>query len=214
MIRRSFLQTGSLGLLGLTLPASVSAAISQRATGVANWFQQLATFSGAFRRTAFWGHPPALQQQIHRINAQLAVNGFVSRDASLFFYPDQPAFCFYPLVLRRASAGLTDWAVPVLRQNPDGSWQQVVVLSGYQLEALARASAALADQEATINELLLPAGSPVGASIPTRRGCVVIETRIQQGSVITSISVQDKGIVVYSDQFVSEHCLSVSKSVA
>ncbi|HNE28239.1 MAG: hypothetical protein U0U46_18335 [Saprospiraceae bacterium] len=208
MIRRSFLQTGALGLLGLSLPSGVSAAIFQPAPNATNWFGQLVSLVGACRRTPFLMHPRALRNQIHQTNTLLAATGFNSRDSSLFFYPDQTDFCFYPLLLHRASAGLVDLLMPVLGQNADGSWRQIAVLTSYQMEALVRASAALAAYDAPMAEFLLPAGPLAGASIPTKRGRVEIETCLENGTAITRISVEERGNVIFSDKFVSEHCLS------
>lgn len=214
MKRRIFLQTGTFGLISLGVPSVVSAAVSSSPfSGVSDWFRQLTAITGAQRRSAVGAQPKTLRQAMENINAFWARQDFESRDSSLFFcYSGQATCCFYPLVLRRAAAGLTDFLTPVLEERPDGSWRTLVVLSGYQLEALARASIALAKQteDSPLADLLLPAG-PVNmrdGSIPTRRGKIFIETQLQKGEAFTQVQVQENGQVVFSEKFVSAHCLS------
>jgi len=214
MKRRIFLQTGAFGLIGLGVPSVVSAAVSNSPfAGVSNWFHHWVTVTGAQRRSVAGVPSEVLRQTIENINALWVRQDFDPRDSSLFFCNSGPATrCFYPLVLRRAAAGLTDFLTPVLEECPDGSWRTLVVLSGYQLEALARASIALAKQteELPLTDLLMPAG-PVDmrdGSIPTRRGKIFIETQLQKGEAFTQVQVQENGQVVFSGKFVSAHCLS------
>lgn len=215
MIRRTFLHTGAWSLLGLSLPGRIFPEFRNPSPAVNHWLRQLVAAVGARRRSGLWGLAERLQEQILRTNAFLAVRGYVSLDSGLYFSPGRPDICFYPLFLERAAAGLTDLLAPVLARRPDGSWRQLVVLTGYQLEALARAAAALADRETPLSELLLPAGPVANAegSFPTTRGSVAIGTSLDHGTATTQIVVRAGQNVIFTENFVSEHCLSSTSGV-
>lgn len=215
MIRRTFLHTGAWSLLGLSLPGSIFPAFRHQSPAVNHWLRQLVAAVGARRRSGLWGQEERLQEQVRRTNAFLAVRGYASRDSGLYFSPGRPDICFYPLFLERAAAGLTDLLAPVLGRRPDGSWQQLVVLTGYQIEALARAAAALADRETPLAELLLPAGAVANAegSFPTTLGSVAIRTSLHRGTATTQIVVRAGQDVIFMENFVSEHCLSSTPGV-
>lgn len=215
MKRRDFLQTSAFGLMGFGLPAGVFSLIGKQHSGVQQWLSQLTAATGARKRSALLGQPESLLKQVRQTNDFLARRGFVSLNSSLFFYPNGD-YCFYPLVLRHASAGLTDFLVPVLGRQSDGSWRQVLVLTGYQLEALARAAGHLATSETPLHELLLPTG-PIGDTagvFPTTRGTVQVDTRLSGGSAHTQVTVTAGRTPVFSEKFASEHSLSSSASIA
>ena len=119
-------------------------------------------------------------------------------------------------MLRRSQAGLLDMLVPVFATDPDGRWQQVLVLTGFQLEALARAAAALAVTDLPLAALLLPLRAIQGsaAGFESRLGRVEMITRMQNGQTHTAIKVQHGGAVVYDVVFQSQHNLTTQSQIA
>lgn len=209
MKRRNFLQTGSLGLLSLGLPANVFSLASNRQPCVQDWLRQLALAVTARRKSGAFGWPQDLKRQIEQTDAFMAGRGFF-RESSGAFFCANGATCFYPLLLRRASVNLSELLVPVFNRQPDGSWKRLAVLTSYQLEALDRAAAALADQKTPIHELLLPAGAAPasGSMFSTLHGSVSMVTQLSNGLAQTEIVVREGQNVVFSESFRSQHTLS------
>ncbi len=215
MKRRTFLHTGSYGLLGLGLPASAYSLTPQARSGVQHWLREFAQAVNARHRSLTLSCPAGLREQIESTNAFMAVRGYLSETAGAFFTPGQ-SHCFYPLVLRRAQAGLLDLLVPVFTTGPDGRWQPAKVLTGYQLEALARTAAALSNQDLPLSELLLPLRSTPGGTggYETRLGQVQIITRIQEGQSHTAITVHTGRQLMYDTAFPSAHNLTTQVKTA
>lgn len=216
MNRRNFLHTGSLGALGLSLPAGVLSLDWQKAVNVHSWLQQLAVATGARRRSSLFVWSQALRERIQQTNAFLAKPGFVSEDSTLYFYAAGQACCFYPLVLRHHSTGLNDLLVPVMGRRPDGQWQQLVVLTGYQLEALAQAAKALAEHTLPLQDLLLPTGFAPhnGSTYATLGGSVSMKTQLHNGKATTELLVRQGTETLYAERFISRHCLSTTPILA
>lgn len=170
---------------------------------------------GARRRPVTLFGPAALQGQIEATNAFLASCGYLSEDASVYFSPNR-THCFYPLVLRRSEAGLLDMLVPVFRVGADGSWQKVTVLTSYQIEALARAAAALSETELPLADLLLPLrlAHDGKSGYESRHGRVRINNRMRKGRAHTTITVQNGRETAYEAAFASQHDLTVQSRVA
>lgn len=211
MKRRKFLHTGALGLLGLGLPAETL--LKSQTSGVRSWLCQLALDLGA-RWSFAAGQTPGLGEAIRQTDAFLAARGFERSRTGAFFCENNQT-CFYPLALRRASAGLTEFLVPVFHRQTDGSWKRLAVLTSYQIEALYRASAHLSGHGASVAELLLPAGAKPasGSTFFTRGGSVYVETRLHNGAARTAIAVRTGESVVYEDNFEAEHTLRSSSKI-
>jgi hypothetical protein len=106
--------------------------------------------------------------------------------------------------------------VPVLARQSDRSWQTVIILTGYQVEALARAAAALAEAGQPVGDLLLPARrmQASGGGYESRSGRVEIVTRIREGRPVTAIAVYDGQRAVYEAGFPSRHGLTAQAVTA
>ncbi len=215
MKRRTFLSTGPLSLLGLSLPAGVLSLTTHQRQGVQHWLPDLARAMGAKRRSAAFFWPENLRGQIKTTNTFLAARGYIGEAAGAFFSAEK-SYCFYPRILRRSQAGLLDMLVPILAIGPDGRWRQVLVLTGFQIEALARAAAALAATDLPIADLLLPLRPVQGGAngYESRLGRVEMITRVQNSHAYTRITVQNGGEVVYNDYFQSQHTLTTQSQIA
>lgn len=207
MKRRTFLQTSTLGLAGLGLPAGASSLMQQQ-EGIQAWFRQITDAVQARRKSNLSGCPPQLTNLILETDTFLAGRGFEREINGAFFCADGNT-CFYPLLLRRATAGLSDFLVPVFNRQPDGAWKRLAVLTGYQLEALGRAASALAEQPIPPHELLLPAGpSPAdGSTYQTLRGAVTTKTQLQYGSAQTEITIYSDQQIIFTENYRSRHTL-------
>ena len=209
MKRRNFLQTGTLGIASLGLPTGVFSIMQQ--PGVQNWLRQMADAVSAHRRSDISGYSQQLLNQIGQTDAFLAGRGFERENRGAFFCADGNT-CFYPLMLRRASANLTDLLVPVFNRQSDGTWKRLAVLTGYQLEALGRAATALAEQQTQtpLHELLLPAGAvpATGDTFSTLRGAITMKTQLQNGSAQTEITIYSGLQIVFTESYRSQHTLS------
>ena len=216
MNRRNFLHTGSISALGLSLPAGILSLDWKKSTDVHGWLQQLASATAARRRSSLFVWSQALRARMLQTNTFLAGRGYVLEDTTVYFYAPAQDYCFYPLALRHRPTGLNDLLVPVLGRNAEGQWQQLVVLTGYQVEALALAAAALAEKELPLHELLLPAGfiPHDGLSYITSRGSVSMETRLHNGRATTELRVRQGTETLYDGTFISQHCLSTAATVA
>lgn len=214
MKRRTFLSTAPLSLLGLGLPVGAAASLGGQKPGIRQWLLDLARAVPAKRAAAFFW-PSGLREQIDISNAFLAARGYLAEEAGAFFSVGQ-THCFYPLALRRSQAGLLDLLVPVFTRDAAGDWQQVLVLTGYQIEALARATAVLSAAELPVAGLLLPVRRVAGeaGSYESRLGRVKMITRMQQGQAQTAITVRHGGAVVYDAVFQSLHTLTTQSRIA
>lgn len=209
MNRRNFLHTGSLSALGLSLPAGMLALELKKTQTVHSWLQQLAVAAGTRRRSSLLIWSKSLREQMLQSNTYLADRGFLREDSALYFYGPDQKYCFYPLVLRHRSTELTDLLVPVFGQRPDGQWQQIIVLTGYQIEALAHAATGLQEQTLALHELLMPTGfAPVnGLEYSTRQGSVSTRTQLHRGVATTVLTVRRGAEILFSETRRSQHCL-------
>ena len=215
MKRRTFLSAGPLSLLGLGLPVGMIFLSTKQQPDVLHWLRELAQTISAKRRAGAFFWPAGLPEQIKSTNAFLAARTYVTETAGAYFSAAK-THCFYPLMLRRSQAGLLDMLVPVFATDPDGRWQQVLVLTGFQLEALARAAAALAVTDLPLAALLLPLRAIQGsaAGFESRLGRVEMITRTQNGQAQTAIRVQHGDAVVYDVVFQSQHNLTTQSQIA
>ena len=207
MKRRFFLQTSTLGIAGLGLPAGAFSLVKQH-EGVRAWFRLLVDTAAARHKSNLSGHSAQLAELVVQTDAFLDARGFERENSGAFFCAGNNT-CFYPLILRRASASLTDFLVPVFHRQPDGAWKRLAVLTGYQLEALGRAATALSEQTIPPHELLLPAGpSPAdGSTYQTLRGAVTMKTQLQYGSAQTEITIYSGQQIIFTEKYRSRHTL-------
>ncbi len=214
MNRRNFLHTGSLSALGLSLPTGLLSLHGIKTQNSHTWLQQLAVAVGAKRRSSMLIWSDALRTSMLQTNTELATHGFLREDTAVYFYSAQ-SYCFYPLVMRHAASGTTEFLVPVFGRRSDGQWKKLLVLTSFQIEALAHAATALAGQELPLQELLLPAGFAAfqGRTYGTVEGSVVTHTQLCNGRSSTDLQVLRGGKTLYTSTIQSQHCLSTAPVV-
>lgn len=196
-----------MSIAGLGLPAGAFSLL-QPQEGVQAWMRRIVDAVSARRKSNLSGCPRQLADLILETDTFLAGRGFEREISGAFFCADGNT-CFYPLLLRRATAGLNDFLVPVFNRQPDGAWKRLAVLNGYQLEALGRAASALAEQPIPPHELLLPAGpSPAdGSTYQTLRGAVTMITHLKYGSAQTEITIYSDRQIIFTENYRSRHTL-------
>ena len=206
MNRRTFFRNGTLGALSLSLPALPG--LSLLPENVGQWLHQITRATGLRRGRLPLDATGTLQPHLEAIEAKLEPRGYYRDSNDVYFSGAIPELLFYPLWLRHRAAGLTDLMLAVLVRQADGSWQRITTLTGFQVEALARAAAALAETGLPLAELLLPVRTTEGG-FGSRHGRIQLVTRMQPGSVATSITVQNGRDVVFEATFASQHSLTV-----
>ncbi len=206
MKRRFFLQSGTLAIASLGLPAG---AFSQTPSqGVHTWLRDIADAVSARRRPSLSGCTTQLTDLIAQTDVFMAGRGYVRESNGAFFCADGNT-CFYPLLLRHARAGMTDFLVPVFSRQADGTWKRLAVLTGFQLEGLARAATTLAQQQTPLHEFLLPAGATpaYGDTYDTLRGAVTMKTHLNNGSAQTDITIYSDRQIIFTELYRSQHTL-------
>lgn len=209
MKRRNFIQTGALSIVGWSSHTKVLGFLKQAPDGIHGWLQHFTTVVNARRQTSTLFQSPQLQEQIDQTDRFMALRGF-HREQSGAFFSENGQTCFYPLLLRCATANLNEMLVPVFHRQADGRWKRLVVLTAYQMEALCSAATELTKEGLPLHELLLPAGSTpaVDATFVTQRGTVSVETTLQQAGAQTTVTVKQAQAVIYSAVFRSKHNLT------
>ena len=202
--------------MGLSLPAGILALDWKKTPTVHCWLQQLAIAAGTRRRSSLLIWSVSLREQMSQSNAYLAARGFLREDSALYFYGSDQNYCFYPLVLRHRLTGTTDLLVPVFGRRADGNWQQINVLTGYQIEALAYAATALAERELPVDKLLMPAGfAPFnGLEYRTHQGTVSTRTQLHKGAASTVLTICQGTDILFSETILSRHCLRSTPTLA
>jgi hypothetical protein len=214
MNRRIFFRNGALSALALSLPGLSLSLLSPENVG--HWLRRFAAGTNVERRRLPDADEPGLRPVLETLEAQLGQRGYCRESDAVYFPAGNDQLFFYPLWLRRSAARLTDMVVPVLARQSDRSWQTVIILTGYQVEALARAAAALAEAGQPVGDLLLPARrmQASGGGYESRSGRVEIVTRIREGRPVTAIAVYDGQRAVYEAGFPSRHGLTAQAVTA
>ena len=215
MKRRHFLQTGSVGALGFILPAGLLHLNGSATQNIHQWLAQLASATGTRRRSSLLVWSADLQQKMLETNQDLASHGFFPENSALYFYSSGQSHFFYPLVLRHRVSGMTEFLVPVFGRQSNGAWRKLTVLTSYQIEALAHAAQALAEQELSLQEVLLPAGiqKTYGPEYNTSRGVVSTMTRLHNGAATTHLTVRQGDETIYNHTILSQHNLSTTATI-
>ena len=213
MKRRFFIQGTTLGSIGLGLGASdiLAFPMSLEYTSVKRWLSQLSWTLSVQRRTQARSAPESFCQASGARNEYFACHGFYKMSDTCYFFGENEEYCFYPLVARDQSSGMSDLLMPVFRMHGD-QWQPVQTLSGFQVEALMKASHALRENSpAKIQHLLFPIGKAnsikKAGSYATREGTVSIVTTLKKGRATTTCTVMNRNGKVFHETFSSSHSL-------
>lgn len=210
MKRRSFVQTGVAGAVGLALQPAGLRFLSPGQDHIQTWLNQ---FSKSLNCRRIWG-PRLLSDTDLRMMESLDSyfsKRYFQRESKQVFVIENSAFSylFYPVYLRNSSAGLCDILLPVFIRSSDKSWHHIGTFTGFQVEALAKAAGLLNGQE--IASLLLPtaAGTTDGPvyTYKTRAGSVSISTVVKEKGN-TDLRIYKAGELLLEERFPSAHCLN------
>lgn len=179
MERRTFLHAGTFSLLGARLAAPRFGLFTSSGSDVRKWFAEVVSAFQARQSSLTFVQPAGLALAVRENDTLLAARDFLRKSVRVYLC-QQNNVCFFPLVRRQASAGLTEWLVPFFVRQPDGSWKRLATFNAYQLEALSHAAAELTGRELSPVEHLLPAGAVAiaGNTYHSPKGSVSISTRL------------------------------------
>lgn len=215
MKRRFFIQGTTLGTLGLGImpPDLIAFPANVEHSGVATWLRQMSWTLSVQRRTQAKSGPESFAQVTGEKNVHLANLGYHKMSDTCYFFGDDEQYCFYPLVARHTASGTSDLLLPVYRRNSQHQWQPVQTLSGFQVEALIKASHALREKSpAMIQSLLFPIGKAStghgAGAYTTREGTVSIVTKVKNGRTSTTCTVTNRDGKVFHETFSSHHTLA------
>lgn len=215
MKRRFFIQGTTLGTIGLGImsPDLIALPVHFEYGSVATWLRQMSWTLGVNRRSSAISAPESFRQVTSGKNDYFANHGYHPMSETCYFFGDDEQYCFYPLVARHTASGTSDLLLPVYRRNSQNEWQPVQTLSGFQVEALIKASHALREKSpAMIQSLLLPIGKvstgPGAGTYATREGTVSIFTEVKNGRTSTTCTVRNRDGKVFHETFSSSHSLA------
>ncbi len=213
MKRRTFVQTGVAGALGLALQPAGLHFLTPNQDDVQSWLLQ---FSKSIKSRPVWGVRVLSDtdlQMTESLDSYFSKRFFQRESKQVYLVANtELSYFFYPVFLRHASARLCDILLPVFMRQSEGAWRHIGTFTGFQVEALARAAAILKDRE--IGPLLLPVAPGVTEgpvySYKTRTGSVSISTVVKEkGS--TSMRIYSDGQLLLEENFGSAHCLNSGK---
>lgn len=213
MKRRTFVQTGVAGALGLALQPAGLRFLTPHQLGIHSWLSQFSKSMQSRSIRASRVLSDTELQMTESLDAYFSKRYFQreSNQLQLIAKMDLSHF-FYPVFLRHASAGLCDILVPVFIKKNSDNWQHIGTFTGFQVEALARAVVLLKGTD--LEALLLPVERGVTEgpvySYKTRAGSVSIST-VVKGNGNTTMQVYSDGQLVLEENFSSAHCLNSSK---
>ncbi|MEI6409104.1 MAG: hypothetical protein WCR52_06965 [Bacteroidota bacterium] len=219
MKRRTFVRTTALGVVGLGVNSGLFAATGNNNSSARVWLQQLTDLIGARPRRRALSSPDSFLQLAAQLNTYFSERGYTTQfDSRFLFYGPQQNCCLFPLELRHARSGTSDFVVPVLRLNEKQEWEHFHTISGFELEALVNASKTLTKTHPeVVADMLMP--DPARKSnmrqphYDTVAGTVHITTQMQANKSHTYIQVINQGKVVFTDTFESGHCLSTKAHI-
>ncbi len=213
MKRRSFIRNTAVSAisLGMFAPDIIASPLSFQGTSVAQWFRQLSwAFSGR-RRSIARVAPEALTQLISTTNGVFAKRGYQVENEALYFLGKHEDWCIYPLILPHTAFDTPPFVMPVFHRQGD-HWHLVITLDGFEVEAISKASHALAELDPTaLQNLLIPTGKagayPGGTAYKTRGGIVAIKTVQRGGKAQTTCIITGREGKIFSETFISRHCI-------
>lgn len=120
----------------------------------------------------------------------------------------------FPFHLYTNSTGKLDDVLICIGKNSNGDWKSLRSLSGFDLEAITKAMSDLKlyHNEVDLSHYLFPSPSqqlyPYG--FETKKGSVVLRTRLAPEQTSTKILVKEGNIIVYQNEIISKHTLIVN----
>lgn len=213
MKRRNFIRNTGVGALslGMFAPDIIASPLISQGNSSAHWLRELGWALSGKRRTNARLSPESFAQITNATNDLFAKRGYQHGHDALCFFGAQEAWCFYPLIKRHTAFGTPPFVVPVFQRQGD-SWHLVIVLDGFEVEAISRASQALTEHDpAALQNLLIPTGKAApyqgATAYKTRDGLVAIKTIQRGGKAQTTCTITGHEGKVFSETFASRHCL-------
>ncbi len=211
MKRRTFVQSGVVSAFGLALQPSVSPLSILEEHNIHAWLRQFSTLTQSRRFSVLRIASSSDVQQMDVLDTYFAKRFFHRENNSVQVISNtEISHLFYPVYLRRATAGLCDILLPVFTRRADQPWQHTGTFTGFQVEALVRAAARLKEQVNTLEGLLLPVypATTDGAffSYKSQLGSVSISTTVKEKAT-TTIRIYRENALLLEETYVSKHCL-------
>ena len=211
MKRRTFVQSGVATAFGLALHPSISPLSILEQHNVHAWLRQFSVLTQSRRLSALRIASSGDLQQMDALDTYFAKRLFHRESNAVHMVSNADiSHLFYPVYLRRATAGLCDILLPVFTKQADQPWQHIGTFTGFQVEALVHAAARLKDQAVVLEGLLLPvcAGTTEGVffNYKSQSGGVSISTTVKEQAT-TTIRVYQGNTLLLEDTYVSKHCL-------
>lgn len=214
MKRRLFVQRSALGTFGLGVVSTdlFSLPFTREYAGVVNWLNEISLTSSVFRRSQAISAQSSFADITAEKNKYFAERGYEKMNDTCYFFGDQEEYCFYPIISDHKASGTKDLLMPVFKRNANQQWEFAQTLSGFQVDAMIKASYALrAKSSVKVQNLLLPVGRGLSGnkagSYASRDGIVSTHTILKHGKAVTTCTVNDHTGMVYQETFTSRHSL-------
>ncbi len=210
MKRRTFVQTGIAGALGLTLqPAALPTLLHKE--DIHSWLRQFSVSMKSRRILATRVLSDNDLQMTQSLDAYFAKRYFHRESNAVHIIANSDySYFFYPVFQRHAVAGLCDVLVPVFMQQQGRSWQHIGTFTGFQVESLAHTINLLKNEDLDLNALLLPIASGITEgpvfSYKSSLGRVSFSSIIR-GNAHTTLRIYSGDTLLLDDTYVSKHCL-------
>ena len=212
MNRRNFVRNTAVGAISLSVspPQIFGSSLVFQSGAMSRALQQLGRALSGRRRSAARLAPENFAQLTGVTDQYFAQRGYKGGNETIYFFGEREDWCFYPLFLHHRVFDHPPMVVPVFHYGEDG-WYLVIVLDGFEIEAICRASLALKDRDAAVlQDLLIPtgkAGPYVGSTAyKTREGMVAVKTVHRGGKAQTTCTIVGRDEKVFSETFDSKHC--------
>jgi len=201
--------TISLGVVSTDL---FSLPFAKEYAGVANWLNEISLTSSVFRRSQAISAQSSFADITSEKNKYFADRGYEKMNDTCYFFGDQEEYCFYPIISDHKVSGTKDLLMPVFKRNASQQWEFVQALSGFQVDAMIKASYALrALSTVRVQNLLFPVGRDLtgnkAGNYASRDGIVSTHTTLRHGKAVTTCTVIDQSGMVYQETFTSRHSL-------
>ena len=212
MKRRSFLYNASVGTLGLSFFSGLTSRF-----GRSPFSASLDEFLNAIGATpqSWLESDPTLEEVCADASKAWKKTGYEAFSNTFFLYANQQKAIYF-LSLPHPELGILDFSALVFQKDATNErWQTIASLSGFQLEALVRAAAALkmAHEPNHLAGLLLPHPclvKPALGRFVTQFGEVGVQANLRNNKVMSiKVAVYKNNQALWSSEYASDYLKSL-----
>lgn len=175
---------------------------------LAKWLKAI----GTRRQSTFFLADRALETAHEEAFASWKHIGYKALDGSGYYTLDNGKIVLFPLSLHNNEYGTITTALLCFEKRENGSWATLNPLSGFQLEALYKATEDLGNalESSLLGQYLLPAYSPkkLQEGYPTKKGIVVIHCNANKNERQVFAKILGQGKEIWSSNYESNLLLS------